>query len=120
MYVPSTRKIIFSYDVVFDVSFSSALAYTSRPYSQAMALRPYVTYKPYATSSRKKNGDIIRFSQFEEVNLLSETCEDAESDDRSSEKYDDNSIMSPLFSLEESNALDSDESDDEPMSREML
>ena len=33
VYVPSTRKIISSYDVVFDESFSSALAYTSRTYS---------------------------------------------------------------------------------------
>ena len=31
-YVPSTRKIIYSYDVVFDESFSIALAYTSQPY----------------------------------------------------------------------------------------
>ena len=29
VYVPSTRKVIFSYDVVFDESFSSALSYTS-------------------------------------------------------------------------------------------
>ena len=33
VYVPSTIKIILSYDVVFDESFSSALAYTSQPYS---------------------------------------------------------------------------------------
>ena len=33
VYVPSTRKIISSYNVVFGESFSSALAYTSRPYS---------------------------------------------------------------------------------------
>ena len=33
VYVPSTRKIISSYDVVFDESFSSALGYTSQPYS---------------------------------------------------------------------------------------
>ena len=33
VYLPSTRKIISSYDVVFDESFSSALAYTSQPYS---------------------------------------------------------------------------------------
>ena len=52
VYVPSTRKIISSYDVVFDESFSSALAYTSRPYSEAMAMRPSVTYTPYATSSK--------------------------------------------------------------------
>ena len=51
VYVPSTRKITSSYDVVFDGSFSSALAYTSQPYSEAMAMRPAVTYTPYATSS---------------------------------------------------------------------
>ena len=32
VYILSTRKIISSYDVVFDESFSSELAYTSRPY----------------------------------------------------------------------------------------
>ena len=55
VYVPSTRKIISSYDVVFEKSFSSALAYTSRPYSEAMEMRPEVTYTLYATSSRRKN-----------------------------------------------------------------
>ena len=33
VYVPSPRKIISLYDVVFDVSFSSALAHTSQPNS---------------------------------------------------------------------------------------
>ena len=33
VYVTSTRKIISSYDVMFDESFSSALAYMSLPYS---------------------------------------------------------------------------------------
>ena len=33
VYVPSTRKVISSYDVVFDEFFSSALAYTPRTYS---------------------------------------------------------------------------------------
>ena len=50
VYVPSTRKITSSYDVVFDEIFSSALAYMSRPYSEAMAMCPDVTYTPYATS----------------------------------------------------------------------
>ena len=52
VYVPSTRKIISSYDVVFDESFSSALAYTPRPYSEALAMRPAVTYTPYVASSK--------------------------------------------------------------------
>ena len=50
VFVPSTRKIISSYDVVFGKRFSSALAYTPRPYSEAMVMRPAVTYTPYATS----------------------------------------------------------------------
>ena len=33
VYVPSLRKIIYSYDVVFDEIYSSALEYTSQPYS---------------------------------------------------------------------------------------
>ena len=32
-YVPSTRKIISSYDVVFDESLSNVLAYMLQPYS---------------------------------------------------------------------------------------
>ena len=52
VYVTSKRKIISSYDVVFDESFSSALAYTLQPYSEAMVMRPEVTYTPYATSSK--------------------------------------------------------------------
>ena len=52
VYVPSTRKVILSYDVVFDKRFSSALPYTSRPYSEAMVMRPAATYTPYVTSSK--------------------------------------------------------------------
>ena len=69
MYVPITRKIISSYDVVFDESFSSALPYTSPPYSEAMAMRPEVTYTPYGTSSIEQTGNVITFAQFEEGNI---------------------------------------------------
>ena len=55
VYVPSTRKVISSYDVVFEKSFSSALSYTSQPYSEAMAMRPAVRYTLGATSSKEKN-----------------------------------------------------------------
>ena len=83
MYVPITRKVILSYDVVFDKSFSSALSYTSRPYTEAMAMRLTVMYTPYATSSKEQTGDVITFTQFEEGNLISETRNDTESDDES-------------------------------------
>ena len=38
-----------------------------------MAMRPYVTYAPYDTSSKEQTGNIITFKKFEEGSLLSET-----------------------------------------------
>ena len=70
-------KIISSYDVVFDESFSSTLAYISQPYSESMTMRPAVTYTPCDTSSREKTGDIITFAKFEEGNILTKTRNDA-------------------------------------------
>ena len=64
MYIPITRKIISLYDVVFDESFSSVLAYMSQPYSEAMGMRLAVTYTPYGTSLREHTGYIIMFAQF--------------------------------------------------------
>ena len=40
-------------------------------------MRPSVTYTLYATYSKEQTGDIITFVQFEEGNLLSETCDNA-------------------------------------------
>ena len=59
VYVPSTRKVISSYDVVFDESFFIALSYTSWYYSEAVEMRPAVTYTLYATSLKEQTGDII-------------------------------------------------------------
>ena len=81
MYVLSTRKVIPSYDVVFDKSSSSALSYTSQPYAEAMAMRPAVTYTLYAMSSKEHTDDVITFAQFGQGNTLTETCNDAESGD---------------------------------------
>ena len=96
MYVPSTKKIISSYEIVFDEIFSSALAYKSQPYSEAMAMRLAVTYTPCATSLREQTGDIITFTQFEEGNILTKTRNNSESGDESNE----NSIMPPQLSEE--------------------
>ena len=54
IYIPSTQKTVSSHDVVFDKTFSSALAYTSRPYSEALTVQPEVSYIPYAASSHEK------------------------------------------------------------------
>ena len=117
VYVPSTRKIISSYDVVFDEILSSTLAYTSQPCSEAMVMRPDMTYTPSATSLRGKTGNIITFSQFEEGDILTNTRNNAEIGDKSN----DDSIIPPLLSEEEIDAMDSgDESDYDLMSTEML
>ena len=89
MYVPSTRKVILSYDVVFDKRFFSALSYTSRPYAEAMNLHQTVTYTLYATSSKEQTVNVITFAQFEEVNLITETRNDTERGDKS----DNESLM---------------------------
>ena len=53
VYVPSTQKMVSSHDVVFDKMFSSELAYTSCPNSEALATHPSVLYILYATSSNE-------------------------------------------------------------------
>ena len=65
VHVPHRRKIISSYDVVFDKSFSSALEYTSQPYAEVMDMRLDVSYIPYAISSSRETGDIITLTYFE-------------------------------------------------------
>ena len=58
-----------------------------------MAIRPSVSYIPCDTSSKKQTCDIIKFEPFEEGDFLSDTREDAESDDGSSDESKDNSII---------------------------
>ena len=113
-YVPITIKVISSYDDVFDESFSSALSYTPRPYSEAIVMRPAVTYRPYVTSSKKETGDVITFAQFEEGDSLTETRNDAESCD----KYDRESLMMKEQDME--NFESNEESDDDHISTETL
>ena len=114
MYVPSTRKVILSYNVMFDKSFSSALSYTSRPYAEAMAMRLTVTYTPYATSSKEQTGNVITFAQFEEGNLLSETCSNTES----GEESDRESTMMSEKDME--NLNETEKFDDDLISTETL
>ena len=114
VYIPSTRKVISSYNFVFDENISSALAYTSQPYSEAMAIRPAVTYTPYATSLKEHNYDVITFAQFDEGNVLTKTPNDAEIGDES----DKESIMKSEQDMDNINY--SDESDHDLISTEML
>ena len=82
----------------------------SQPYSKVMAMRTDVSCIPCDTYSKGKTGDIITFSQFEEGNLLSETCDNTESNKES----DDKSTLAPLISEEEMDVMSTGyESDDE-------
>ena len=69
------------------------------------------------SGSDLQNGGIIMSAQFEEGGLIYESYDYAESGD----KYDDNSIMPPLISKEQMDAMDSgDESEYETISTEMF
>ena len=57
-------------------------------------MQPSVSYIHYATYSKEQTGDIITFAQYKEDILLSETCNDTESGNKSG----DNSTLSPLSS----------------------
>ena len=87
-------------------------------------MQPAVSYTPYDTYSRKKTGDIIAFTQFEEGNLLSETqnlLSETRDNTESGNKSDDISTLPPLISKEEMDAMSKgDDFDAEPMSTEML
>ena len=79
-----------------------------------MAMRLVVMYTPYATSLKEQTGDIITFTQFEEGNILTETCNDAESGD----EYDNESIMMSKQDMDAINSVN--ESDHDLISTEML
>ena len=114
MYEPSTRKLISLYNVVFDKSFSCALSYTSQPYAEVMAMRLTVTYTPYATYSKEQTGNVIKFAQVEEGNLISETLNNTESGDES----DNESLMMSEKDMENLDKIE--KFDDDLISTETL
>ena len=77
-------------------------------------MRPAVTYTPYATSSKEQTVDVITYAQFEEGNIWTRTCNDAESGD----EYDNESIMTSKQDMDAMNS--GDKSDHEFISTEML
>ena len=73
-----------------------------------------MTYTPYATSPKEQTDDAITFAKFEEENILTETCNGAESGNES----DNESLM---MSKQDMENLDSNEkSDHDLISTEML
>jgi hypothetical protein len=68
LYVPSTRQIVISGDVICDESFASTVAETWRPFHDALALRPTVSFIPDSYTVLEHTGDLL--SQFEEGNAI--------------------------------------------------
>ena len=79
-----------------------------------MAMRPAVTYTPYATSSKEQTGNVITFAQFEEGNLINEPRNNTEIDDAS----DNDTIMISLSYME--NIDETEKFDEGLISTEML
>ena len=77
-------------------------------------MRPTVTYTPYATSSKEQTANVITFAQFEEGNLITETRNDTERDDKS----DSESIMMSKKDME--NIDEIEKFDDDLISTETL
>ena len=73
-----------------------------------------VTYTPYDTSSKEQTGNVITFAQFEEGNLITETRNNKESDD----KLDSESIMMSEKDMENINGKE--KFDDDLISTETL
>ena len=77
-------------------------------------MRLAVTYTRYATSLKEKTGEIIKFAQFKEGNILTETRNDAERCD----EYNSESLM---MNKKDMNNIDSNEqSNHDLISTEML
>jgi hypothetical protein len=66
VYVPSTRQIVISGDVIHDDTFASTVAETWRPFHDALALRPTASFIPDSYTVLERTGDLL--SQFEEGN----------------------------------------------------
>ena len=63
MYHTNRRLYLRNKYVIFDDIFSSAIVYTSQPYTEAMTMQPAVSYIPYAPCSKGKTGDICKVSR---------------------------------------------------------
>ena len=70
VYLPNTQNIVYSHDVVFDKTFSSALSYSSCPYFEEIAMQQVVSYIFHTTSYYEQIGNIIPLTKFEEGKLV--------------------------------------------------
>ena len=63
-YVPVTRQIVTSKDIIFDESFASTLAEGDRPFKEAMAVRPFFDLPVPWEDITDHTGDITTMSPY--------------------------------------------------------
>jgi hypothetical protein len=85
IFVPSTRQIVVSGDVVFDETFYSAIATTWRPFHDSLALRPINSSIPTGDMTIEETGTIDNmFPPLQEGNFPNFSEFTADDDDASS------------------------------------
>ncbi len=75
LYVPSTRQIVISGDVICDETSASTMAETWRPFHDALALKPTTSFIPDSYTVLEHTGDLL--SQFEEGNATAKNNQTA-------------------------------------------
>jgi len=109
VFVPSTRQIVVSGDVVFDETFYCAIATTWRPFHDSLALRPISSNAPTGDMTVEETGTIDDvFPSLQEGTLPNFTADEEDSDTDAS---DNASILS--YQVEEGNPPTLTADDDE-------
>ncbi len=110
LYVPSTRQIVISGDVICDETFASTVAETWRPFHDALALRPETSFIPDPHTFVEHTGDVL--SQFEEGNTVANTV-DRDGQTATTLPYEEDIVHSDLISdpISEDKEVSSEEED---------
>ncbi len=112
LYVPSTRQIVISGDVICDETFASTVGETWRPFHDALALRPTALFIPHSCTVMEHNGDLL--PQFEERNAIANNYQTATTSPFEEDIIHSDLISDPVEdSSEEEIAEEPDDSNEE-------
>jgi hypothetical protein len=112
LYVPSTRQIVISGDVICHDTFAYTVAGTWRPFHDAVALRPTASFITDSYTVLEHTGD--RLSQFEEGNATTNNSQTATTSPFEEEIIHSDIISDPVEdSREEKIAEEPEESNEE-------
>jgi hypothetical protein len=119
LYVPSTRQIVISGDVICDETLASTVAETQRPFHDALALRPTASFIPDSYTVLEYTGDLL--SQFEEGNATANNNQTATTSPFEEDIIHSDLISDPIEdSSEEEIAENSEETTEETESSDIV